>query len=123
MIYLATEAVGALAKELSAHSSFRYWLLDITSPALLKMMQKKMGQPLAQAAAPLIFGPAEGPEFFRQFGWQPREVHSLFHTAGRLKRLPLVFSFFYHLQKNSDAFQAKRPWGGTCVLENSATAK
>jgi methyltransferase (TIGR00027 family) len=119
VIYLPTEAVSALASQLSAHSSFKYWLLDITSPALLKLMQKKMGQPLEQAAAPLVFGPAEGPDFFRQFGWQPREVHSMFHTAGRLHRLPWLFSFFYYLQKNSDGFEAKRPWGGVCLLENS----
>ncbi len=118
VIYLQTDAVAALAQELSSHSSFRYWLLDITSPPLLKMMQKKMGQPLEQAAAPLVFGPPEGPEFFVPFGWQPREVHSMFHTAGRLKRLPWLFSLFYHLQKNSDGFQAKRPWGGACLLEN-----
>ncbi|HKP46580.1 MAG TPA: SAM-dependent methyltransferase [Pyrinomonadaceae bacterium] len=119
VIYLPADAVAELAKELSRHSSFRYWLLDMVSPALLKMMQKKMGQPLEQAAAPLVFGPAEGPEFYVPFGWQPREVHSMFHTAGRLKRLPWLFSMFYRLQKNADGFQAKRPWGGACLLENT----
>jgi methyltransferase (TIGR00027 family) len=117
VIYLTTEAVGALAEDLARQASFKHWLLDLASPALLKMMQKKMGQPLAQASAPLKFAPAAGPEFFKAHGWQAREVRSMFHTAGSLKRLPLMLSFFYRLQK-SDAFQVNRPWSGACLLEN-----
>ncbi|MBA2703219.1 MAG: class I SAM-dependent methyltransferase [Blastocatellia bacterium] len=117
IVYLTAEAAGALAEDLSQQASFRHWLLDLASPALLKMMQKKMGQPLAQASAPLKFAPPEGPDFFKAHGWQAREVRSMFHTAGSLKRLPLMLSFFYRLQK-SDAFQANRPWSGACLLEN-----
>ena len=116
IVYLTAEEVGALAKDLSSQASFQRWLLDLVSPALLKLMQKKMGKPLEQAEAPLKFGPEEGPDFFKPYGWRVIEVHSMFHTAGRLKRLPLLFSFFYHLQK-SEAFQAKRPWGGACLFE------
>jgi methyltransferase (TIGR00027 family) len=121
IIYLTSEEVGGLAKDLARQSSFKYWLLDLASPGLLKMMQKKMGQPLAQASAPLKFAPPEGPEFFKAHGWHSREVRSMFHTAGSLKRLPLMLSFFYRLQK-SDAFQANRPWSGACLLENVSTA-
>ena len=117
IIYLTAEEVGALAKDLSIQASFQRWLLDLASPALLKLMQKKMGKPLEQADAPLKFGPEEGPDFFEPYGWRGIEAHSMFHTAGRLKRLPLMFSFFYHLQK-SEAFQAKRPWSGACLFEN-----
>jgi methyltransferase (TIGR00027 family) len=120
VVYLTSEEVSALAMDLAAQKSFRYWLLDIVSPALLKMMLKKMGRPLEDASAPLKFASAEGPDFFRTFGWQPVGVESTFHTAGRLKRLPLLMSFFYQLQKNSEGFQAKRPWGGACLLERSA---
>jgi len=116
IIYLTAEEVGSLAADLAAHEPFRYWLLDIASPALLKLLQKKMGKPLEEAAAPLKFAAAEGPEFFSKFGWKPIGVRSNFHTAGRLKRLPLMMSFFYHLQKNED-FQSKRPWAGACLLE------
>ena len=117
IVYLTAEEVGALAKDLSQQASFRHWLLDLASPALLKMMQKKMGKPLEQADAPLKFGPEEGPDFFKPYGWRVIDAHSMFHAAGRLKRLPLLFTFFYHLNK-SEAFQAKRPWSGACLLEN-----
>ena len=116
IIYLTAEEVGSLASDLAAHETFHYWLLDITSPALLRLMLKKMGKPLADAAAPLRFAAADGPEFFRKFGWHPVGVRSMFHVAGQMKRLPLVMSFFYHLQKAED-FQTKRPWAGACLLE------
>jgi methyltransferase (TIGR00027 family) len=116
VLYLSEDEVGLLATDLAAHEQFRYWLLDITSPALLKMLQKKMGKAFDEAAAPFKFAPAAGPEFFNKFGWKPTGVRSMWHTAGQLKRLPGMTSFFYHLQK-SDAFQAKRPWTGACLLE------
>ena len=116
VLYLSSEEVGLLATDLAAHEQFRYWLLDITSPALLKMLRKKMGRAFDEAAAPFKFAPAEGPEFFSKFGWRPVGVRSMWHTAGELKRLPRLMSFFYHLQK-SEAFQANRPWAGACLLE------
>jgi methyltransferase (TIGR00027 family) len=119
IVYLTAEEVGALAKDLSTPASFQRWLLDLASPALLKLMQKKMGKPLEQADAPLKFAPEEGPDFFQPYGWRIIEAHSMFHTAGRMKRLPLLFSFFYHLHK-SEAFQAKRPWSGACLFEKVA---
>jgi hypothetical protein len=71
---------------------------------------------LEDAAAPFKFAAAEGPDLFRKFGWKPVGVRSMFHAAGQMKRLPLVMSFFYHLQKAED-FQRKRPWAGACLLE------
>ena len=85
----------------------------------LSAVMHAMGQPFAQASAQLKFAPAEGPDFFKAHGWQAREVRSMFHTAGSLKRLPLMLSFFYRLQ-NSEAFKANRPWSGACLLENVA---
>jgi methyltransferase (TIGR00027 family) len=126
VLYLSPEEVGLLATDLAAHEQFRYWLLDIASPALLKMLRKKMGKAFDEAAAPFKFAPAEGPEFFGKFGWSPVGVRSIWHTAGELKRLPRLMSFFYHLQK-SEAFRANRPWGGACLFErqnqNTANGK
>jgi len=116
VIYLSFEEVGSLATDLAAQEQFRYWVLDIVSPALLKMLRKKMGKAFDEAAAPFKFAPPDGPEFFNRFGWRTAGARSVWHTAGQLKRLPPLMSFFYHLQK-SEAFQPKRPWGGACLLE------
>jgi methyltransferase (TIGR00027 family) len=116
VLYLSSEEVGLLATDLAGHEQFRYWLLDITSPALLRMLQKRMGKAFDEAAAPFKFAPTDGPDFFRKFGWKPVAVRSLWHTAGALKRLPRLMSIFYQVQK-SEAFQANRPWGGACLFE------
>lgn len=115
IIYLTPEEVGSLAQDLARPPGFERWVLDLASPALVRMLQKKMGGPLTQAGAPLKFGPAEGPAFFVPYGWKPVEARSLLHTAARVKRLPFwmrLFAFF------PDAFpdQGKRPWGGVCLF-------
>ena len=119
VLYLSSDEVGLLATDLAAHEEFHYWLLDITSPALLKMLRNKMGKAFDEAAAPFKFAPDDGPEFFTKFGWKPVAVRSLWHAAGALKRLPRLMSFFYPLQK-SEAFRPNRPWGGACLLERQS---
>src|SRR2546422_39764 len=44
LIYLTREQVAALADDLAAQPSFRWWLLDIASPGLLKMLEKTWGR-------------------------------------------------------------------------------
>jgi methyltransferase (TIGR00027 family) len=117
IIYFTAEAVQAFARDLAAQRSFRVWATDLTSPKLLHMIQKAMGKHLEAADAPLRFAPPEGPAFFRPLGWEPREAHSLLHTAAQLKRL----SFFMRLLSklpDSQGKQPGKPWGGVVVLEN-----
>src|SRR5437899_5151933 len=52
LTYLAPDQVGALAKDLAGPSSFQSWALDMMSPGLLKMLQKRIGSHLAEAGAP-----------------------------------------------------------------------
>lgn len=118
IVYFTAEEVAALASDLAAISSFRYWTLDLVSPALLKMIQKSMGGQLDQAGAPLKFAPREGPEFFRPHGWTPREAHSLLHTAAKLKRLSFFMRLFA-LFPDAAGRQPDKPWGGMCLLENN----
>ncbi len=115
MVYFSREQAAALADDLAGPSSFRTWILDLASPALLALMKKRMGALLEAAGAPLEFGPEEGPEFFVPHGWKPVRVQSLLHVAARVKRLPLwmrPFGLF------PDRFPpgGKRPWGGACLL-------
>jgi methyltransferase (TIGR00027 family) len=113
--YLSPEEAGALAKDLTIPPSFQRWVLDMGSPALLKMLQKRMGTQLSQAGAPFKFGPPEGPEFFTPFGWKPIDVRSLFKTAAKLKRLP----FFLHLLSflpESKGPQGSKIWSGICLF-------
>src|SRR5215470_15562058 len=46
LIYLSTEEVIALARDLAAGVNFQRWIMDLSSPGLLKMMQKTIGKRL-----------------------------------------------------------------------------
>src|SRR6266487_4102119 len=74
LIYLMPDAVCALARDLAACPSVQYWIVDIVSPGLLRMLQEQMGDLVRQAGAPYLFAPAEGPAFFDACGWTPATV-------------------------------------------------
>jgi len=117
IIYLTADEVSALAQDLAASPSFHSWILDIASPGLLRMLQKKMAAQLNQAA-PFKFAPVEGPDFFLRHGWKPVDVRSLLKNAARLKRL----SFFLRLialLPESESSRRNRPWSGICLFSRS----
>jgi methyltransferase (TIGR00027 family) len=119
MIYLAQQAVGELAADLAAPTTFHSWIVDIASPGLLRMLRKRMASQLREAA-PFKFAPEEGPAFFEQYGWKPIQVESLLKNAATLKRL----SFFLRLVAllpESEKSRRDRPWSGVCLLTNKKT--
>lgn len=86
LVYLAPEDVAGLARDLHEPPSFRWWLIDIASPRLLKMMKKYWGRNLEAGNAPFQFGPAEGTKFFERYGWRESEFYSTMDEAHRLHR-------------------------------------
>src|SRR5881396_683242 len=86
LIYLTPPQVAALASDLAAPASFNWWLIDIASPRLLKMMEKTWGRAVAAGNAPFQFAPAEGTAFFAPHGWREAEFRSTWEEALRLKR-------------------------------------
>ena len=118
VIYLASEDVRTLAGDLSAVAAFERWALDCVSPALLAMMQRRMGDMVAAAGAPYRFAPPGGPAFFAALGWRPIEIHSMLTTARRLKRLSL-FMRLMSLMPDSSGADGSRLWSGVCLFANS----
>lgn len=114
LVYLDEKEVTSLGQDLAVAASFQHWVIDLASPALLKMLAKKMGAPLDQAGATLKFAPREGPDFFAASGWKPVEIHSVMHAAAKLNRLPFFLRLIARI--SSPAFQAKRPWSAVCLL-------
>jgi methyltransferase (TIGR00027 family) len=86
LIYLRPEQVATLAADLAAPAPFRWWLIDLASPRLLKMMEKTWGRAVAAGNAPFQFAPAEGSRFFQAQGWQEAEFRSMWEESLRLKR-------------------------------------
>jgi methyltransferase (TIGR00027 family) len=86
LIYLAPDDVAALAADLHARRSFRWWLTDLASPQLLKWMEKSWGRHVREGNAPFRFAPAEGSGFFARFGWREARWSSTLEDGHRLKR-------------------------------------
>jgi methyltransferase (TIGR00027 family) len=121
LIYFPDDEVAKLALDLAAPPAFRLWAIDLTSPALLKMLKKTVGISLDKAGSPLLFAPREGPEFFRTYGWKTIEVRSLLQTAAQLKRLSFGMRLF-SLFPDPAGGKPDKPWGGMCVFENGTSA-
>jgi len=121
IVYFEADGAAELARDLSGPSSFRRWVTDLTSPALLKMLQKAIGGPLLDAGSPLKFAPQEGPQFFAAYGWKVVETRSLLQTAAKLKRLSFGMRLL-SLLPDPAGRKPDKPWGGVCVLENSGQA-
>jgi methyltransferase (TIGR00027 family) len=117
IIYFEVDDAADLARDLSATFSFRLWVTDLASPALLKMLQKAIGGQLVEAGSPLKFAPPEGPEFFARYGWKVVERRSLLKTAAQLKRLSFGMRLL-SLLPDPAGRKPDKPWGGVCVLEN-----
>jgi methyltransferase (TIGR00027 family) len=117
IIYFDAEDVAELARDLAAPTTFRLWVTDLASPALLRILQKAIGGPLVEAGSPLKFAPREGPEFFARYGWKAVETRSLLHTAAKLKRLSLGMRLL-SLLPDPGGRKPNKPWGGVCLLEN-----
>ena len=113
-VYLAEEEVGKLAQDLSVPAAFHGWITDLVSPALLRMLQKKIGAHLHQA--PLKFAPQAGPAFFEPYGWKAAAVYSTFKAAAQMKRLPFFWQIMSKMLPQSDLPQGNRPWSGVCLF-------
>jgi methyltransferase (TIGR00027 family) len=120
LIYLERDPVGQLARDLAAVPTFWRWIFDLSSPGLVRMVQRRWGARLARAGSPLKFGPPEGPGFFAEAGWQPVEVHSLLKMAAALRprRLPLLLRLISWLPDSSGR-QGSKPWTGICVMSHA----
>ncbi len=118
LIYLTAGEVASLAGDLATPTSFRHWTLDIASPGLLRLLQREVGAELDRAAAPLKFGPPEGPGFFVPHGWRPVDVQSPLKAAAVAGRLS-PFLRLMALLPQSSGRQGSRPWSGICLFERN----
>lgn len=116
LVYLTADEVCGLARDVAEQPSFTRWASDLTSPGLLKMLQKQIGSRLGEAGAPLKFGPEEGPRFFEKCGWKPIEARGMLHTAAKLHRLSFLFRLFA-LFPDTKGTKPKAIWGGVVLLE------
>lgn len=114
LVYLAAGDVAALARDLSMVGHFRHWIVDLASTIQLILLQRAMGSQLSEANGGYKFGPPEGADFFKAYGWEPKEVQGILKTAAELKRAPEeLLAFLPEPQRIPPHF----PWLGVCLLQ------
>jgi methyltransferase (TIGR00027 family) len=86
LVYLEPGEVADLARDLHDVANARWWLTDLGSPMLLKMLERQWQPKLSQGNAPFRFAPAEGTAFFAPFGWRETEFRSTWDESLRLHR-------------------------------------
>ena len=97
LAYLTPEQVAGLATDLHAPPTFARWLTELASPWILRYMQRKYRKVTGSSGtAPMHFGPAEGAEFFRPYGWDVVEQRSMLDEARRLHR-EMRLAWFWRL--------------------------
>lgn len=119
LIYLTAEQVGALARDLRATRHFRWWLSDLASPRLLKIMSRYWGRATHGTDATFQFAPAEGTRFFEPFGWREIEFRSVAEEARRLRRemrMMWLWRFFSRLSSKEKREEFRR-MAGYILLE------
>jgi methyltransferase (TIGR00027 family) len=114
LLYLEEAQVRSLAIDLAAQAGVRWWMLDLASPALLKMMEKSMGPQLANA--PMKFGLANGVAFFEDLGWRVTQVQSMLRAAARFRRLPWTLKLFRLLPEPNPRKPGRTPWSAVVQL-------
>jgi methyltransferase (TIGR00027 family) len=120
LVYLEAAEVRALGSNLAARGAISWWILDIASPAILRMMQRRTSSRFGESAQ-MKFGPAEGVRFFEAMGWQPLEIRSLFHEAAHLKRLPTFLRLFAWLPRPDPRNPGNKPWSAVVRYARGAT--
>jgi methyltransferase (TIGR00027 family) len=109
LVYLDAQEAHALGTDLAAQNAISWWMVDIASPAILQMMQRRMSPRLGPSAQ-MKFGPPEGIRFFEPMGWRPLEIRSLFREAARVKRLPGLLRLFSWLPDADPKNPGKKLW-------------
>ena len=119
LVYLTEADVASLATDLHYPRSFRWWVIDLVNPKLLRMLRRRWAKTLAEGDATLQFGPAEGPRFFEPYGWKEREFRSTWDEAHRLRRQMRMAWLFRLLARTASAERRREisRMGGIVLME------
>jgi methyltransferase (TIGR00027 family) len=117
LIYLDPKVVEGMARELSARSQIRWWLLDLLSPRTLQTIGK--GREFTRA--PLRFAPPSGVAFFEAFGWRARDVRSLLRAAAEYRRAPWFLRPFALFPEPDARKLGRNHWAAVVRLERKRT--
>jgi methyltransferase (TIGR00027 family) len=119
LVYLSSDQVTELAQDLAAQSIFRFWITDIASPLVLKMMKRTWSRQFAADSASFQFAPKEGAAFFAPYGWRLERYHSTFLDMFRHHREPSMawlWRLFFPRWARQEVNRREGPMTGTLLL-------
>lgn len=87
VLYLDSEVVTDMAKDLASVPAFRTWLMDLLHPGLLPFVVQSWNTQEAGSANVPKFAPEGGATYFQPFGWTVRDCISAWEEGERLNRL------------------------------------
>jgi methyltransferase (TIGR00027 family) len=122
LVYLAREEVADLARQLHGVPGMRWWLIDLASPLLLRMLARSWQPSLQAANAPMQFAPEENTGFFEPLGWWEAEYRGTWDESRRLNRsVPLagLWSLLGRFRSKATQ-QAYKRMSGVVLLERKA---
>ena len=125
LIYLSADEAGALADDLSSRRSFTYWLTDVASPFVLRIVQRTWGKELRASGTLFKFGPEDAPAFFAAHGWCLKEYHANIIEGQRLHReFPMAWLWraLLPFMWRQEASRRSGPMAGVLLLENAKSA-
>ena len=114
LVYLDEAEVRTLGRDFASRG-VRWWILDLASPEILKMMRRQVGAQLANA--PMKFAPSDGVAFFEALGWEVREIHSIVQAAVRFRRIPFYLRPFSWLPEPDPRKLGRSRWSAVVRLE------
>jgi methyltransferase (TIGR00027 family) len=116
LTYLDESVVRGLADDLFARPAVRFWVIDVSSPGVLKKMQKATASRLTEADR-MKFAPANGVAFYEAGGWKPRDILSMYRAALRFNRVPFFMKLFRFFPEPDPRKLGNQPWGAVVRLE------
>jgi len=114
--YLDADVVSARGRDLAARPAIRWWILDVFSPATMKMLLARRGH---LAARLFRFAPPDGIGFFEGLGWQARDVRSIARAAVRFRRAPLILRPFVLFPDPDPRKLGQTRWYGVVRFERA----
>lgn len=104
--FLSDTAVRALALDLK-RPEIAWWGVDFWNAAMHRIMAASTNDLLR--SAPIVFAPRAGIAHFEALGWTALEVHSIFESAHRLRRLPPALRPIAYLPQPNPRKPSTRP--------------
>jgi methyltransferase (TIGR00027 family) len=119
LVYLSPEVVAQLAHDFAQARSIQWWVTDLVSPGILRMMKRTTDSVLAENSR-MRFAPASGVAFFAPSGWTPVVIRSLLKEAAKMKRLPSLLLRIASLLPDSKPDRLdNRPWSAVVRFARS----